>query len=55
MPNDDQGHDVWNQQEALHSHDRGGSSDDSLTGLSLTVALFVALGVLVLLLVLLLR
>jgi len=55
MPNDDAGHDVRNHQEALHSQDRGGSSEDSLGSRSLTIALFVALGVLVLLLVLLIR
>jgi hypothetical protein len=55
MPNDERGHNFRNQQEGLNSHPQGGSSGDSMSGLTLTIALFGVLGVLVVLLVLLLR
>jgi hypothetical protein len=56
MPDDEPGRDLRNhQQDAPHAHEGGGSANDSLSSRSLTIALFVALGVLVLLLVLLLR
>jgi hypothetical protein len=55
MPDDEPGRDLRNHQEASHAHERGGSANDSLSSRSLAIALFVALGVLVLLLVLLLR
>ena len=54
MPNDERGHNFRNQQEGLHERPRSASSD-SMSARTLTVPLFVALGVLVVLLVLLLR
>jgi hypothetical protein len=44
MPNDERGHNFRNQ-EALHEQDPGGSSDDSLSALGLTIALLIVLGV----------
>ena len=55
MPDDEPGRDLWDHHQAPQSHERVGSANDSLSSRSLTIVLFVALGVLVLLLVLLLR
>jgi hypothetical protein len=47
MPDDERGHNLRNQQEELHARQRGGSSNDSLSGLTLTIALVVVIGVFV--------
>jgi hypothetical protein len=47
MPNDERGHTFRNQQDDLHAHRRGGSSNDSLDALTLTIALVVVIGVFV--------
>ena len=54
MP-DDEGMEGFRHQGELHARDGGGSSDDSLSARTLTIALFVVLGVFVALLVLLIR
>ncbi|MFL5792089.1 MAG: hypothetical protein ACJ76A_11375 [Actinomycetota bacterium] len=55
MPNDERTHNVPNQQPELRAGGRDRSSTDSISARTLTIALFVALGVLVVLLVLLIR
>jgi hypothetical protein len=55
MPNDERGHTFRNQQEELRTGDRGTSSTDSMSARTLTVALAVVLGILVLLVFLLIR
>jgi hypothetical protein len=56
VPNDERGHNFRNQQEELRTGDRGGtSSSDSMSARTLTVALGVVLGLLVVLVVLLVR
>jgi hypothetical protein len=44
MPNDERGHNLRDQQEALRNEGRGGSSNDSMSGRTLTIALAVVLG-----------
>jgi hypothetical protein len=55
MPNDERGHNFRNQQEGLRDQGRGGASSDSMSARTLTVALGVVLGLLVVLVVLLVR
>ena len=55
MPDDEGMQSFRHQQGELHASDGGGSSDDSLSARTLTIALFVVVGVLVVLLVLLIR